>query len=521
MSESKWLYMFTTSGLQRFIFATQKLKEVIGASQLIIDLTEDYLDAALRQAGIPEDSVTTVQRAGGSAILEFSKKRHVETFYQVWPPVVSEVAPGLEFQQWASPLTSDNYFDDLQRGWDALSAGRNIGRPPAPEVAPVALRAPRTGNAAVDRLHYSGEDDEEEQLIDAASARKLEASKHNDDAAAGVAPRDIDDDWWGRKWAVEMGQIADDDSHIALVHADGNRIGGFLIDVADNMTHSGLDAGDIRDFYRIFSDQLAEATKRAVIDAMSAMRDSEDDWAEDQIPARPVVIGGDDVTLILPTDCALDVTEQFLRAFRDQTAAMLDDLRDDFGDLDVLREPQYRHFTACAGITFQKHKYPLVQAADHTEDLCGFAKRQSAVDDGSTASSLMFHLISDSSSVDFETRLHHKFVDQQSQMRIHAGPYGVDGDGLTPISILRDITALLDVADVANNSIREVIDLVHRNRAEAHNAFERAGMVGGDGMDRLQQTLEKARDQRRVDDEDFDELSFLPDAAILHKMEAS
>ena len=133
---TSYLYMFKASGLQRYIFATQPLREAIGASQLLIDLTEDYLDRALEAADATEHQ-TPVQRAAGSAILEFDDRQALERFYAIWPLVVSELAPGLEIDQWCARRRPENLFEDLQRGWNALRHRRNVKMSPLPELAPV------------------------------------------------------------------------------------------------------------------------------------------------------------------------------------------------------------------------------------------------------------------------------------------------------------------------------------------------------------------------------------------------
>lgn len=178
---TKYLYMFKASGLQRYIFATQPLREAIGASQLIIELTENYLDDALMQTGADE-SCKTIQRAAGSAILEFDDEKALRRFYALWPLLVSQIAPGLEIDQWAAKR-SDNLFDDLEDGWEALRARRNTSPPPIPEVAPVVRRSEDSGQAVVapNPTPRGG-------VVDAASLRKLEIAERHEGSAAGVKP---------------------------------------------------------------------------------------------------------------------------------------------------------------------------------------------------------------------------------------------------------------------------------------------------------------------------------------------
>ena len=512
---TSYLYMFKASGLQRYIFATQPLLEAIGASQLLIDLTEEHLARAL-DAAEASDHQTSVQRAAGLAILEFDDREALERFYAIWPLVVSKLAPGLEIDQWCAERRPGKLFEDLQRGWNALRHRRNVKMSPLPEIAPVVRRSTMSGEGAVGPHPKTSA-----EVADAASIRKIQVADDSDGSAAGVHPEDVNTDWAGHCWAKDLSQISrGENSFLAVVHADGNRIGSFLIEVARAIGESDLPDSEVANFYRQFSTRLNRATKRAVA---SSLKDIEAIPARGEapiIPARPVVVGGDDVTLVLPADKAMEVTERFLRRFMEETADMLRELNAGMGDFALLEQVRRTHFTACAGVVFHKQKYPLLQGYEHAEALCSFAKNEGADDRGNTVSSLLFTRLLDSDRSDHDLRRAQNFVDSSSGIRICAGPYAVDNDGSGLISLeaLRAVKAGLVREDLSRNTAREIIDHLHSDKVNAEQAFERAEVVGGSRVRRFAKTLRAAREMRD-DDREFHNLSTLPDAAILEKME--
>lgn len=513
---TKYLYMFKASGLQRYIFATQPLREAIGASQLIIELTEDYLPKTLKKLGI-DDRCKTIQRAAGSAILEFDDEESLRKLYALWPLLVGEIAPGLVIDQWAVERSA-NLFADLQRGWDALRAKRNIAPPPLPEVAPVVRRSEDSGQAAV-----AANPSSRSGVVDAASLRKLNIADAHQGSAAGVQTQEVNPSWEHREWAQQLSHIAHgEDSFMAVIHADGNRIGGFLIEVARSIDDADLSDDEVGNFYGDFATALNESTKKAVIDALQCLEEDDDDAAYqgDTLPARPVVVGGDDVTLIVPADRAVAIVERFLQAFEEHTTDMIDDLRQDYGSVQALSERD--HFTACAGIVFQKQKYPLLQGYELSEHLCGFAKKEGAKDNGTTISGLVFRRLLDSDHSDQDQWRRADYVSPKSQVRVMAGPYALEeGQELIPLSKLRQISKGLDEGRLATNSARQIIDELHQDYSMAKASFDRAEYIGGTSASAFAKQLGEACESRERKKRGFKDLSILPDAAILNKMEIS
>ena len=51
---SKWLFKFETKEIQKFILQGNKLKDMIGGSEIINELCEKYILGCLKELGIPD-----------------------------------------------------------------------------------------------------------------------------------------------------------------------------------------------------------------------------------------------------------------------------------------------------------------------------------------------------------------------------------------------------------------------------------------------------------------------------------
>ena len=100
------------------------------------------------------------------------------------------------------------------------------------------------------------------------------------------------------------------------------------------------------------------------------------------IPARPIVLGGDDITVIMRADVALPFTKTLLaeieRLSADSVAACA---------IPGLNN----RLSACAGIALVKVGQPFLMASALAESLCGFAKRAAKQGPAPYPSFLAFH----------------------------------------------------------------------------------------------------------------------------------
>jgi hypothetical protein len=176
-----------------------------------------------------------------------------------------------------------------------------------------------------------------------------------------------------------------------------------------------------------------------------------------RVRARPVVLGGDDVTFLVDAAYALPFTYHFLLAFEEETAR--------FGPA----------LTACAGVAFVKTGFPFHAGHDLAESLCKAAKVGLRTEGGATRSGLLFHRVTTSSTdTDWTDILHGELGRHAdgSSWFLSGGPYD--------LTRLRHLETLASVSrHLPRKALREWLTLVQVDPKRANAHWKRAREVAG------------------------------------------
>lgn len=365
---SMYLYGASIQGIQSFIFQTNKLKEIVGGSELVEEIctTEFYkfIDSDESNENI------IVSAAGNIKFIadEETCKRLVRDF----PKHVLQKAPGVTVSQAVvkvdQNLPLSNHINRLE---EKLKSERN--RPVMPlEIGFMGLeRARRTGGVAIDirtkkgkQVSYCESTLLKDQSVDRLSLEFNESS-HTKlfRKISGLTEKtkeitlEIEDICKGHK-----------NSWIAVVHADGNGLGNILRVMGDKLAKSDFESS--KSAFRKFSLALDRATQAAAQSAFKQVFQNESAFtSEGKYTIRPIICGGDDITFIIRADLALEFTECFLKEFEKET-------EEEFKVLEQYGISDFKGgITACAGIAYVKESYPLHYALNLSESLCKDAKK--------------------------------------------------------------------------------------------------------------------------------------------------
>ena len=213
-------------------------------------------------------------------------------------------------------------------------------------------------------------------------------------------------------------------SKVAVIHIDGNGVGGIMKELNDSKDR--VDPGvfkknilcdrDDPDALRRFLLKVNERLENSVIQAfVTAWRDVAN-WAcrrtgreHTAIPVVPVILGGDDVTVITSGDYALPFAASFLAHFEKQTEedGLLKYLHGvdkvATGELqpeDVIPAPM----TAAAGVAIVRRNFPFHIAYELAEKLVGRAKGVGK-NENPPCSTLDFHVLFDTTVIDPDGQL--------------------------------------------------------------------------------------------------------------------
>jgi hypothetical protein len=393
-----WLVVLDTTGIQGYVFGSNRLRENVGASHLVHLATEGWLledpaaflparhniadgtrgDVARIEKG--ELDAELIYAGGGNTVLLFSRREDARRFTRELSRRLLCAAPGLEAVTVSEPFEWDGSLaktmDRAMKKLAVRKADREWSHPLLGLGVTAACQS--TGLPATDTVTEPGEAGRE-RIVSAAVAAKWEQN----DAAKRRLKRVLYDD---REpfFAIpdqfeDLGRSEGEISYIAVVHADGNGMGKVLERIQKRFTDQTGDAnrayiGAMRDF--------SDKANRAGITALRAVVEQVETWkinatisaGGECLPLRPLVYGGDDATFVCDGRIGLATAQAYLTVFGQQ---LIPDAEE--------REQKY---TAAAGVAIVKVRYPFARAYQLSEWLCKNAKDEW----GRRVSALDWHL---------------------------------------------------------------------------------------------------------------------------------
>ena len=395
-------------GIQRYIFDTPKRREQVGASQLIHECTATWAPQVMQEVG----GCIPVIASAGRVVATVDSEAHARRLVAGVTRRALVEAPGLEVFGAVAQIDLDN-----PNAWGLLQRRLARARSERPSAMQRHLRLPCAAECDSSGLGASA-------IVAAgggAGTVRLSASSH---AKVVAAPRSL------QRLARESGKpvadirrYIDDDSDgwVAVVHADVNDLGRWFVKLA------GLPADELDRIDGIPDDgvhrrlaaqgALSSAIERAMRYAYRAALHGRNNL--------PLVLGGDDLTVIVPGAGAVDTTVTLLDAFGRFVVAHHND-PEDRAAASTLRAVGERcghpggQLGLAAGVAIVKAHYPFSLAHTLAVQLCRSAKtvKQHL---GPSAGAFDFHVQFDS----VGTGLDEIRAALSTPARLYGGPYVV------------------------------------------------------------------------------------------------
>ena len=448
----RYLYGASVQGIQSFIFKTNKLKEIIGASEIVeqICTTEFY-----KISGFGPESSEIILSAAGNVKCVLTEEQCRKLVLK-FPMEIQKIAPGITISQ-AVIKYNEGEEIPIQKLENLLKIQRNILSNPL-EIGFMGLeRDRRSGGIAFEVNPKRNGGDE---FISEATSLKRNVVKHSKEFENELSKEKLFEKISGlknvpnRELSFDIENITDsgNNSWIAVIHADGNGLGNLIQNRAKELS--------VNKEYKLFSSCIEVATKSAVQKAFQEVIGNDKKQFEIKhqskkkytYPIRPVVLGGDDLTVIIRADLAISFTESFLREFEKAT-------KDEFS---TLKTKNILGLTACAGIAFIKKSYPLHYGLNLADELCQDAKKASR-----TESSFAFYKVQESFVEHLET-LKRKTLKTNSNLSYYAGPYNLEKVKI----LMNNLTIIKKEADRNDKTkgvgnLRQIVSETYKDKSTA------------------------------------------------------
>lgn len=422
------LTIIDTAGIQPYIFGSNRLRENIGASYLVEQATRDWVYEELNRLGthnisnlkkgtidrerkIEEHGLAAelIYAGGGNSVILFRTSDEARVFAQSLSRRVLEDAPGLEIviahsesfewqpnQEWPLEETAKNLYERVEQLRDRHLAQKKRTRQATPTPLlglGVTQECASTGLVAASRVT-----DPNERFVSREIVAKLKEAKQATQRLRDVfveANFDSNEQFAFTDELDHMGRKGGEESYIAVVHIDGNDMGGLIRERVRQATTNRNYIEHMRDF----SEGVEAASKAALVktfkqlhpaevkqdgknfwgltETKPALKDKLDPRAEPkQIrlyqdadnqkydgkpcwPFRPIVFGGDDLTFVCNGQLGLSLATTFMREFAAQTQN---------------NEQLKTMIHTGGGVCIVKVHYPFRRAYDLSASLTGAAK---------------------------------------------------------------------------------------------------------------------------------------------------
>ncbi len=486
-----FLYGASVQGIQDFIFQTSKLKEIGGGSELVEQIcTSKFFEEA---HVLPNDGNIIINAAGNIKYL-FDDEQKCRDLVRKFPKAIAEFAPGVTVSQAVVKFgKTEKLSDAINKLEDNLKAQRNKVPNPVETGFMGLERARRTGGVGVEYF--------ENEVRDASIVAKVDAFK---ESTRGIKPSDAKTTGEGnseiysnlyqkffggnleaQQIPLDLDEISKDSSNpwIAVIHADGNGLGKLVQQLGNVLKEKSIEVG--KKTFADFSRKLDESTQTAAKKAFEKLdlKISQ----EEKYPLRPIILGGDDITLIIRADLAFDFTVNFLEEFEKQTEDKLSFLSKDFGLTDFKKG-----LTACAGIAYIKYSYPIHYGLHLAEELTKKAKRvsKSIVGDNELApSSLSFYKVH-SSFIEDLSEIEEKTL-TAGNLSFDYGPYFLEETRSLPT--VKNLTGFIEVLEEQKDDklkgvskLRQWVSELYKDKSTAEFMKKRMKVVNDKFYDKME-----------------------------------
>jgi hypothetical protein len=427
-------YLFEAKSIQFYLFKSGKLKDVISASERLDSLIDDnkssLLYKVIEQCNLSSDLLNSeaeepvlhlrfLRAKGGAFYVYSAQKEALITLRSSWTLTLSQLFPSLDFTD--ALVEGDSLLLAIKNGHEQLAFSRNTPHMKFPLATTIMATARRTGEPGIPlskAAKYSISDSQKQEHldIDIEHHRQAYVNLHMDKGAAlqnkftpeslvktVSYPTNLDD---GFEFSAEQFELASKEQKeaikdIALIHIDGNGLGIILRELQVQLKTASEE--EYRKSFRGFSNALARATQRAAQHATNWLYNVAKYQHEGKtcLPMRPIVIGGDDVTLLCRADLAIEYSKLFCTEFK---SASKQELRFLFKKQLKSSDSDLKNYlTASGGILFHKASHPFTHSHHLVEGLCAKAKKLTKkVDEKIGPAALAFFRLSNAVSADIE-----------------------------------------------------------------------------------------------------------------------
>lgn len=485
----KWLFVSEIKGIQDYIFSTDKLRHIVGASEIVSSITgsndDSDVDLPFYQSVLRaleckiDDDYKVMQAAAGRLMILFNNKENVNKLMAVWSVVINEYAPGTELVYDCFEINPSDLTKARETALKGMLCQRQQPSCSLPIPSLPAERCRRDSKAAigVDENHGKREP------ISNEIKRKLEAAQESRKSLfkkfipKNVDNNTIDDNYKildnNDKWPIDFEDITGfgDKSYMAVAHVDVNSMGNFFIKLGEQLKNKEPEKN--LEISQIVSQKLLESASYAAQSATRTIIEENPKLKEAigrgcKMPLRPLVLAGDDLTFVIKAPYAIRFIESYISFFSSKAKQELTQI---INDNKLILDERITELTLSAGVTFTKSKFPFKSAYELCENLCKLGKQSSE----RKVSTISFYRQTTSTCDDLGSLLSREFshVYGNTTLKLTYGTYAVSKNE-KGLPLITDLEAVVSTfGSLPKGALRKIASMLFADKPTVDSAWER------------------------------------------------
>ena len=349
--------LFDTMSIQQYVFGSNKLRDNLGASYIVENIY-GFLD---KKTELPNPPLIKGYIGGGNALFFTSSEKEATKIVKEFTTFLLLNYPGVNVsvaikEEFISK--SADYSDEIKKLFKILAEnkGKYIPINTIPSHG-ITATCPFSSSSVEDIIVNDENGKKSYDVISSVTKSKRSLKKEIDGEGekilieAGLPNYRFTDE------IDKLGQKRNEDSHIAVVHIDGNGFGKHFIEKksVEETNELSLKVKEaVRDAFKYSLNsylEIEESIKHLIEDY---------NFYNNILPIRPIVLGGDDVTFVCHGKLGIWFAKKFMEKFKSN----------------FIDKEQTIPFSSCAGVAIVKTKYPFYRAYQLAEELCNSAKRK-------------------------------------------------------------------------------------------------------------------------------------------------
>ena len=358
--KKKYLVLLDTDRIKEYVFSTNKLKEIRGASAIL-----DNLNLVETAKFTPKDKATEIYVGGGTGKFWFADKSEAEEFTTTIEKIYQKETHTASITSWIEERKEhDNFKDVLDRAEKQIRRKKEskkyftqlcsngyfkycelCGIYPATKLHELPYESKWLCFSCLAKNKASGKKIEIYKRLE----RKL-----NEKKGIRLTQENYPDDF------NEIGDSYDSKGYLGFIYADGNGMGKILQTILNN------DPDNDNLLYN-FSSAVDTATKDGIIESLLKNipeLEREKRKKKEIFPVELIIAGGDDLVIAVPATKALQIALDFSDNFEHIYSEMF--------------KPKDRQgATVSCGVVIAKSTYPINLFFKSSEELLKSAKKLS------------------------------------------------------------------------------------------------------------------------------------------------